>query len=540
MDYLVNPRRLLRLIPLLHQQPLIAQPTALSQTALYTPNNCRGEISCSSSSSTPAVDTCCLNHPSGHFLLTQFWDTSPPLGANDTWTVHGLWPDYCTGGFDQFCDEQRSRSPEEISQIITRASRPRRDGDDEDVGTHPGMMEFMRENWLSIDSRNANLWAHEWNKHGTCVSTLEPQCYTSDLHINHTLPSGSPNRAPGDVDVLDYFTNAILLFTTLPTYDFLAEHSIYPSIHETYSLSQIQKAIRESAHGYDATLKCRGNQLDEVWYHFLTKGSLRLDNKWKEGEQWHTWIPTSPDGPNSNCPAHGIRYLPKKIRSEPEPAPPHPTATRTHTSKPLVPTSTTTAKPFTGKGHLMVKIVSDSTTKQVRSTSLEDENSYDGCLIRKGTWYAASSISSCATFTASDDVEMELEATVENNTAWHLFTLESRHAPCSFVHNTDSVEDADKKQQDEADESYLLCDPTLTKQIIFSSNGTANATNANTLIYTSSRDRQNVFYADNVPRNTVTQKIWTRNRRSSRNSIQKHENRVGDDGVMVEIHWVPL
>lgn len=521
MEYLVNPKRLLRLIPLLSQQHLIGRPNASPQISIFNPSDCFDDISCSPPT-TPDVDTCCLNHPSGHFLLTQFWDTSPPLGANDTWTVHGLWPDYCTGGFDQFCDEQRSRSAEEISQIITRASRPRRDGDDKDVGTHPGMMEFMRENWLSLDSRNANLWAHEWNKHGTCVSTLEPKCYTGGSNANDTTLADDPKRVSGDADVLDYFTHAILLFTTLPTYDFLAEHNICPSAHETYSLSQIQKAIRDSAHGFDATLKCRGNQLDEIWYHFLAKGSLRLDNKWKDGEQWDTWVPTDPDGPKSNCPAHGIRYLPKKVRGEPEPAPPHRTATRTHTSKSLVPTSTSTAKPFTGKGHLMVKIVSGNTTK--------NEDRYDGCLIRKGTWYAASSISSCATFTASDDVESTLERESENDAALHLFTLESRHAPCSFVSQTD------ERQR----ETYLLCDPNLTKQTIFSSNTT---TNQSTLIYPSGNRSQQIFYADEIPRNTVAQRIWTRNR--SDTTLPEHaRNSDGDSsdavGIEIEIHWVPL
>jgi ribonuclease T2 len=43
-------------------------------------------------------------------LSTQFWDTYTGLEAKgqllppDTWTLHGLWPDFCNGSFTQYCD----------------------------------------------------------------------------------------------------------------------------------------------------------------------------------------------------------------------------------------------------------------------------------------------------------------------------------------------------------------------------------------------------------------------------------------------------
>jgi ribonuclease T2 len=36
-------------------------------------------------------DTCCFNYPGGQFLQTQFWDTDPAVGPDDSWTIHGLW-----------------------------------------------------------------------------------------------------------------------------------------------------------------------------------------------------------------------------------------------------------------------------------------------------------------------------------------------------------------------------------------------------------------------------------------------------------------
>lgn len=41
---------------------------------------------------TTIVDNlCCFNAPGGQMLQTQFWDTSPPTGPSDSWTIHGLW-----------------------------------------------------------------------------------------------------------------------------------------------------------------------------------------------------------------------------------------------------------------------------------------------------------------------------------------------------------------------------------------------------------------------------------------------------------------
>ncbi len=53
-------------------------------------------VTCSSSGplschNTTSYDTCCLNYPGGHLLLTQFWDTNPATGPSDSWTIHGLW-----------------------------------------------------------------------------------------------------------------------------------------------------------------------------------------------------------------------------------------------------------------------------------------------------------------------------------------------------------------------------------------------------------------------------------------------------------------
>ena len=48
-------------------------------------------------------NTCCSPWPGGLVLQTQFWDTYTGLEEEgqllpkDSWTIHGLWPDFCDG-----------------------------------------------------------------------------------------------------------------------------------------------------------------------------------------------------------------------------------------------------------------------------------------------------------------------------------------------------------------------------------------------------------------------------------------------------------
>jgi ribonuclease T2 len=58
--------------------------------------------------------------------------------------------------------------------------------------------------WKGIQS-DEHIWEHEWSKHGTCVSTLEPKCYGDDYIETE--------------EVVDYFVTAVEIFQTLPTYN---------------------------------------------------------------------------------------------------------------------------------------------------------------------------------------------------------------------------------------------------------------------------------------------------------------------------------
>lgn len=104
-------------------------------------------------------------------------------------TLTPVRPDHCAGGFDQFCDSQRKYS--NISLIIVDSGR----GD---------LLEYMSEYWKDFRGDDSNLWQHEWNKHGTCISTLETHCYEDYL----------PQQ-----EVVDYFDRTVEVFKDLPTHE---------------------------------------------------------------------------------------------------------------------------------------------------------------------------------------------------------------------------------------------------------------------------------------------------------------------------------
>ena len=58
--------------------------------------------------------------------------------------------------------------------------------------------------WKDYKGDDETFWQHEWSKHGTCISTLEPHCYT-----DHKATE----------EVVDYFQKAVDLFKELPSYE---------------------------------------------------------------------------------------------------------------------------------------------------------------------------------------------------------------------------------------------------------------------------------------------------------------------------------
>ncbi len=98
---------------------------------LSSPNNDGLEpnyLSCSANAHPNITDSCCSETFGGLVLSTQFWDTYTGLESTcqvlpkNTWSLHGLWPDFCNGSFTQYCDLKYALFP--IALSIADFSQP--------------------------------------------------------------------------------------------------------------------------------------------------------------------------------------------------------------------------------------------------------------------------------------------------------------------------------------------------------------------------------------------------------------------------------
>ncbi|KAL6899931.1 ribonuclease T2-like protein [Trichoderma evansii] len=305
--------------------------------------SCPTNLPLSCQNTTAVSNTCCFNYPGGQLLQTQFWDTNPSTGPSNSWTVHGLWPDNCDGTFQQYCDTSREYT--NITAILAKSA--------------PSTLSFMQTYWKDYQGNDESFWEHEFGKHATCISTLNPECYT--------------NYQPTQ-EVPDFFTRAVSLFQSLPSYDWLAAAGIVPSTTTTYTLAAIQAALT-AHHGHNVIINCSNGELDELWYQFNVRGSV----------QSGTFTPVDPVGSASTCPKTGIKYLPKSGTGTVSSTSKTVSATSTKSTGPV---STGSAGVLSGKGYLYVD---DSSTTG------------DGFLISSGAWYRAGGTP--ATYTATPNAD---------------------------------------------------------------------------------------------------------------------------------------
>ncbi|KAJ2783872.1 hypothetical protein GGI15_002434 [Coemansia interrupta] len=222
-----------------------ANPLQRQHSFLATNATCPIDtISCSGEPVSP-----CCSPTNGLLVLALQWDTR--WGPSNAFTVHGLWPDTCEGKQlpANGCDPARAYT--NITSII-RSS---------DVS----LLADMNTYWPSNKGDNNWFWTHEWVKHGTCVSTLHPQCYAEDAY--------RPQQ-----EVADYFRTILDLRTKYDLYKALAKHDIVPTEPEsgrrpknTYSLKQFKQAIL-SEWGVEPNVRCIGRRLQEVFLWFKVRG----------------------------------------------------------------------------------------------------------------------------------------------------------------------------------------------------------------------------------------------------------------------------
>ena len=103
----------------------------------------------------------------------------------------------------------------------------------------------MNEYWKDYQGNDESFWEHEWGKHGTCISTLEPSCYS--------------DYTPQE-EVVDYLTRTVNLYKSLDSYTFLSDAGIVPSTSKNYSLESIESAL-SNAPGREGTTPTVGTYL---------------------------------------------------------------------------------------------------------------------------------------------------------------------------------------------------------------------------------------------------------------------------------------
>ncbi|KAJ9066904.1 Ribonuclease T2 precursor (RNase T2) [Entomophthora muscae] len=190
---------------------------------------------------------CCVPQQ-GRITLVQQWNTQESINA---FTMHGLWPGDCntgTGAFDGCRD-----SPQYPSLYYN-------------VMSDPSLAHLMNTYW---PDSTALLWTNQWNKHGTCHTTIESRCHGNDP---------SPN------DAIRYFQLGLNAYFS---YDILTELKLADIVPGgTYSKAKFMAAL--SVWPKSVELRCRGALLYEVRIYLL---GMSYDNFDLLGH-----------APESNCP----------------------------------------------------------------------------------------------------------------------------------------------------------------------------------------------------------------------------------------------
>ncbi|KAM9924311.1 hypothetical protein OXX59_004619 [Metschnikowia pulcherrima] len=248
--------------------------------------SCPANLPLTCTNSTPIHNSCCFESPGGIMLQTQFWDYFPAIGSNDSFTLHGLWPDNCDGSYEQFCDGKLNIKRGDIERIVKNEFKDEK------------LLQKIKKNWKNFNGDDESLWVHEFNKHATCIKTIRPECYGSEYKK--------------DENVYDFLSIAVNLYEKYPTFEFLAEKGIVPSHTQTYTYDEIAEALSSKFEGHNVFFKCNRYQaLQEVWYFHYLQGPLTSEE----------FVPISALA-HSNCPQTGIKFIPKSDFKPPPDQPP--------------------------------------------------------------------------------------------------------------------------------------------------------------------------------------------------------------------------
>ncbi|ORZ11577.1 ribonuclease T2-like protein [Absidia repens] len=187
-------------------------------------------LSCSNN----AGGSCC-SPVDGLVLLVQRWYEG--LGPENSFTMGGLWSNTCSGAPTprEGCDVARHYP--NLDSILQK---------------NQTLYNDMVKYWPSGHGPpiDAQYWTHAWYTHGTCVTTLDPKCFSNPTEYQ---------------DVYGYFGAALQLCHDYDFYTMLSDANITPGA--TYTLDQLESAI-EAQVGFKPKISCKGSTLNEMSLFF--------------------------------------------------------------------------------------------------------------------------------------------------------------------------------------------------------------------------------------------------------------------------------
>ncbi|OLY80750.1 Ribonuclease Rh [Smittium mucronatum] len=222
------------------------------------------EITSPSCSLQGSTDTCCVAKD-GWIVYAETW--IPNKGPSNKFTIHGLWPDRCNGTWsDDGCD--LSRNYTNTGDIV--------------LARDPRLHRVMDRIWPSGSGSNSDFWDHEWNKHGTCLTTIDPPCLADYKKYD---------------DLLMYFKITTAVNTKYDFYKSLADSGIVPGAN--YTRSSMEAALFKNA-GLRTLVRCdKTGTFTEIWAYFDILGQ-------------DTFVPRVPDYNPTDC--QNVYYPPKTVK----------------------------------------------------------------------------------------------------------------------------------------------------------------------------------------------------------------------------------
>ncbi|KAJ3170877.1 ribonuclease T2-like [Irineochytrium annulatum] len=197
---------------------------------------------------------------------------------SNRWTIHGLWPDTCSGAQVATCDSAR-----QYTDVYTRLQ-----GSSifNDMTTY-----YLSYNGLTASGYNS-FWSHEWGKHGTCYSPAATSCV-----------SGTNG------DVIKFFGDVITAAAKFDLYAPLYNAGIVPG--GTYTATAIKTAIQNAFPGIAVGLQCTSGTITEIWIDVLGVGGGAVAKAASFGSSGTCGSTVKyPAGPNNGTPTSTLTGTP--------------------------------------------------------------------------------------------------------------------------------------------------------------------------------------------------------------------------------------